>query len=97
MCHIFSIWLGFSGHSLLNKVDKEHHREIYRFLRTTRPANFFSSNYIDTRFNIYMLSESEIENLDYLISFCLESMRNKEEYLESAKKFRDNVEKLKPT
>ena len=64
------------------------------FLRT-RPANFFSSNYIDTRFNIYMLSESEIENLDSLINFCLESMRNKEEYLESAKKFRDNVEKLK--
>ena len=55
----------------------------------------FAIDTIDTRFNIYMLSESEIENLDYLISFCLESMRNKEEYLESAKKFRDNVEKLK--
>ena len=46
----------------------------------------FAIDTIDTRFNIYMLSESEIENLDYLISFCLESMRNKEEYLESAKK-----------
>ena len=42
-----------------------------------------------------MLSESEIENLDSLINLCLESMRNKEEYLESAKKIRDNVEKLK--
>ena len=42
-----------------------------------------------------MLSESEIENLDSLINLCLESMSNKEEYLESAKKFRDNVEKLK--
>ena len=57
-------------------------------------ASFFSSNYIDIRFNIYMLS-SEIENLDSLINLSLESMRNKEEYLESAKTFRDNVEKLK--
>ena len=58
-------------------------------MRTTRPGNFFSSNYIDARLNIYMLSESEIENLDSLINLCLESMRNKEEYLELAKKFTD--------
>ena len=42
-----------------------------------------------------MLSESEIKNLDSCIKLCLESMRNKEEYLESTKKFRDNLEKLK--
>ena len=79
----------------MNKLDKEHRRQIYRFLRTTRPANFFSSNYIDTRFNIYMLTESEIENLNSCINLCLESMRNKDEYLESAKTFRDNIEELK--
>ena len=38
-----------------------------------------------------MLSESEIENLDSIINLCLESMRNKEEYLESAKKFTDTL------
>ena len=55
----------------------------------------FAIDTIDTRFNIYMLTESEIENLNSCINLCLESMRNKDEYLESAKTFRDNIEKLK--
>lgn len=74
----------------LIKLDKEYHPEINRFLRTARPANSYPSSSIDTRFNINMLSESEIDNLDSCINLCLESMRNKNEYLESAKQFRDN-------
>lgn len=69
----------------LNKFDKEYYLEINCFLRIVRLVNFYFFSSIDIRFNINMLSESEIDNFDFCINLCLELMRNKNEYLELVK------------
>lgn len=62
----------------IGSLDKDGHKQVYMTIRRFKPKTFFAANSLDTRFNIYGLSDRERQELDHTIQLCLQNMeRNK--------------------
>jgi hypothetical protein len=77
--------------SMLESVD---HCEIYKTLRKFKPANFFGSSSIETRFNIDKLSVKELEALDQTIRLSKEDNERRHVLRSANTRHRNEMSKL---
>lgn len=61
----------------ISELDKAGHEQIYIALRKTKPKKFFAANNVDTRFNIYGLTDQDKQSLRRTIQLCKEDMKRK--------------------
>ena len=78
----------------ISQLDKKSHEEIYLTIRKFKPQKFFASNSVDTRFNIYGLSNEEKCILSRTIDLCKENMERDEVISNAADLHQEEIAKL---